>query len=60
LGIKKSELQDRTFDYFKLPDKDGELPSDEIVKLRQENYEKRRRNKMRVIVAFLKLNPYNS
>jgi hypothetical protein len=60
MGIKKSEVQDRTLDYFRLPSKDGELPSDEIAKLRQENYEKRRRNKMRLIVAFLKVNPYNS
>jgi len=44
-------LLDKNLDWFRKDDAEGNpCPNDTIAKMRMDNYEKRRRNKMRIIV----------
>ena len=55
LKINKNDLLEKNSEFFQYPDEAGNFPTDQMVKLRHENYEKRRRNKMRIVCEYIRL-----
>jgi hypothetical protein len=55
LQIDKDDLMEKSLDMFRFADESGNAPTETMVKLRLENYEKRRRNKMRIVCEYIRL-----